>query len=76
MAFVDTKKRIEICKISGKNVELLYVTDIGPAEGLDGFMAFWRSGESMPFYIISEKCIESITIQEHIPRTGASNADS
>ena len=76
MAFINTKKRVEICKKDGKVIELLYVTEFGPAEGFNGFLAFYREDTEMPFFVIANDQIVSLVLEDHVNHTGVANADS
>ena len=63
MAFIDAEKTIEILKTDGRTVKIRDVTDIGPAEGFDDFICFWRLNEDLPFFLIQRSTISTMAIE-------------
>jgi len=62
MPYLDKEKTVVLTKRDNTDVVLEEVTGIGPAEGFDDFVCFWKKDEELPFFLIPRERIESLTI--------------
>lgn len=65
MAFDSGKKEVKLVVKNIPAYTIIYVTDIGPVEGLDEYIGFWREGDDIPFHIVSKGELVSITLEDH-----------